>query len=208
MRIPLGVQLYKETLPSVFPGLTIGTDLSNRTSIVSASATWSIWYDSETNINYRSSAADGLLFASDQQRDCLTVLAEHKVANVIFDSSMTATGVVFGTNTSGSWNVYASKEVILSAGALASAPILERSGVGNATILEAAGVTPLVNLPGVGANLVDQPGTETSALISSAYANNTSLVDGINLFAPDISLVNVDEIWGSSKRYPSFGGCC
>ena len=45
----------------------------------------------------------------------------------------------------------------------------------------------------------DQPGTGTSALVADAYQNDTQLIDGRNLFAPDISLVNVDEIWGSSE---------
>jgi choline dehydrogenase-like flavoprotein len=46
-------------------------------------------------------------------------------------------------------------EVILSAGAVASPPILERSGIGDPEILKANGVEPLVELPGVGANLQD-----------------------------------------------------
>ena len=147
------MKLYKETLPSVFPGLVVTSDLSNRTTVVSASASWSIWFDPVTNINFRSSAADALLWAEDQQRESLTVLSEHKVAKVLFDESLTATGVEFGTNTSGTWQVFACKEVILSAGSLASGPVLERSGVGNASILEAAGVQQLVDLPGVGVNL-------------------------------------------------------
>lgn len=153
MRIPEGVKLYKETLPSIFPGLVVTSDLSNRTNVVSASTSWTIWYDSTTGENRRSSAADALLWAADQQRPSLTVLAEHKVAKVLFDSSLTAKGVTFGTNTSGSWNVYAKKEVILAAGSLASAPVLERSGVGSKSVLKAAGVKQLVDLPGVGANL-------------------------------------------------------
>ena len=153
LRIPEGVKLYKETLPSVFSGLTVGTDLSNRTSIVSASTSWTIWYDNTTGINYRSSAADALLWAPSQQRSTLTVLAEHKVAKVIFNCNLTATGVLFGTNTAGNWTVYASKEVILAAGSLASAPILERSGVGSSSVLKAAGIKQVVNLPGVGTNL-------------------------------------------------------
>jgi choline dehydrogenase-like flavoprotein len=46
-------------------------------------------------------------------------------------------------------------EVVLSAGAVASPPILERSGIGDPEILKANGVEPLVELPGVGANLQD-----------------------------------------------------
>lgn len=134
MRIPVGVALYKEALPSIFPGLTIGNDLSNRTNIVSASTSWTIWYDPVTGENRRSSAAFAFLYAPDQQRSSLTVLAEHTVGNVVLSKNLQATGVTFGnvSEAGGALStVYARKEVILAAGSLGSAPILERSGVGN-----------------------------------------------------------------------------
>jgi choline dehydrogenase-like flavoprotein len=46
-------------------------------------------------------------------------------------------------------------EIVLSAGAVASPVILERSGIGRPDILKARGVEPLVALPGVGENLQD-----------------------------------------------------
>ncbi len=46
-------------------------------------------------------------------------------------------------------------ETVLAAGSIGSPGILERSGIGNARHLQALGITPLVNLPGVGANLQD-----------------------------------------------------
>lgn len=197
MRIPGAQKLYKEALPLVFPGLTVGNDLSNRTSVVSASASWTIWYDPVTGKNRRSSAADGLLWAAGQQRDSLTILANHKVDKVLFDKKMNAKGVKFGTNsTSKLSTVYAKREIILAAGTLGSAPILERSGVGKASVLKAMGIEQLVDLPGVGANLNDQPGTASSALVADAYQNDTSIIDNRSLFAPEVSLVNVDEIWG------------
>lgn len=212
MRIPRAVELYKESLPLVFPGLTISNDLSNRSSdgTVSASSSWTIWYDHSTGENRRSSAADGYLWAPNQQRDTLTVLTNHKVDKVLLGDGLAARGVVFGTvpgaNVPGSQQgmhvVHASREVILAAGSLASAPILERSGAGSAKVLAAAGVRQLVDLPGVGANLVDQPGTGTAALVADAYQNETSLIDGRILFAPEISLVNAEQIWGVGESVP------
>ena len=199
MRIPGAQKLYKEALPLVFPGLTIGNDLSKRTTNVSASASWTIWYDPVTGKNKRSSAADGLLWAAEQQRDSLTILANHKVDKVLFDKKMNAVGIVFGQTSAAKLStVYAKGEIILAAGTLGSAPILERSGVGKASTLKAAGIKQLVNLPGVGAHLNDQPGTASSALVEAAYQNDTSIIDGRNLFAPEVSLVNIDEIWGLS----------
>jgi len=49
----------------------------------------------------------------------------------------------------------ARREIILSAGAYGSPAILERSGVGSAEVLKAAGIDPVHHLPGVGENLQD-----------------------------------------------------
>ena len=120
---------------------------------------YTIWQDPVTGKKRRSSAADGYLWAPGQQRSSLTVLATHNVDRVLFDRDRTATGVAF-LPANGSvmsppkgFKVYASKGVILAAGSLASAPILERSGVGRPSVLKSAGITQVVDLPGVGANL-------------------------------------------------------
>jgi choline dehydrogenase len=47
--------------------------------------------------------------------------------------------------------------VVLAAGAYGSPAILQRSGVGDPNALRAAGIEPVVDLPGVGRNLHDQP---------------------------------------------------
>lgn len=46
-------------------------------------------------------------------------------------------------------------EVILSAGAVGSPQILQLSGIGSAALLHSKGVEPVIDLPGVGANLQD-----------------------------------------------------
>lgn len=51
--------------------------------------------------------------------------------------------------------VTATREVVISAGAVQSPGLLELSGVGQPDVLKAAGVTPLINLPGVGENYQD-----------------------------------------------------
>jgi choline dehydrogenase len=51
--------------------------------------------------------------------------------------------------------VRALREVIVSNGAIASPQLLLRSGVGNAQELQAMGIKPVINLPGVGENLQD-----------------------------------------------------
>ena len=53
------------------------------------------------------------------------------------------------------WTVAARGEVLLAAGAIGSPAILERSGIGAPDHLAALGITPLRDLPAVGANLQD-----------------------------------------------------
>ena len=55
--------------------------------------------------------------------------------------------------------VLASREVVLSAGTFRTPLILERSGVGNPRLLKEMDIEPIVDLPGVGENLVDQSNT-------------------------------------------------
>ena len=49
----------------------------------------------------------------------------------------------------------ARREIVLSAGSIGSPSILQRSGVGDASVLNEAGIEPRFELPGVGANLSD-----------------------------------------------------
>jgi choline dehydrogenase len=51
--------------------------------------------------------------------------------------------------------IMARREVILSAGAIATPKLLQLSGLGPAELLQEHGITPLIDLPGVGANLQD-----------------------------------------------------
>ncbi len=68
-------------------------------------------------------------------------------------------------------------EIILSAGAVASPTILERSGIGNPDLLKGHGIAPLVDLPGVGENLQDhlqiRPIYKVTGIrtLNDAYAN-------------------------------------
>ncbi|KAM7189607.1 GMC oxidoreductase [Rhypophila sp. PSN 637] len=210
MRIPGAVDLYKQALPIVFPGLTPGGDLSNRTSVSMATTPYTIWHDPVAGKNRRSSAADGLVWAPDQQRQTLTILADHKVDKVIFDKRLTAKGLMFLptiSNTSSSrplarFQVHARKGVILSAGALATPPILERSGIGRADVLKAAKIPRMVDLPGVGANLNDQPGSSAVASVAEAYQNDKSLIDANGgLFAPVIALIKSNHLWRADARF-------
>ena len=57
----------------------------------------------------------------------------------------------------GGWTTLLGREILLCAGAVHTPAILMRSGIGAAPALKEVGVTPLVDLPGVGQNLQDHP---------------------------------------------------
>lgn len=78
--------------------------------------------------------------------------------------------------------VYARKEVIISGGTFNSPQLLQLSGIGNSTHLASVGVTPLVDLPGVGLNMRDNeelpvaghsPVNITTTLADPEWANCT-----------------------------------
>jgi Choline dehydrogenase and related flavoproteins len=70
------------------------------------------------------------------------------------DGSQCCTGVEVWTGQE-KITAHATREVLLSAGAIGSPQILQLSGVGPAALLQQHGITPLIDLPGVGANLQD-----------------------------------------------------
>ena len=73
------------------------------------------------------------------------------------NSDARASGVEYKSSNGETVQLMAKKEVIISAGALRSPLILENSGVGHAPLLKDNGVDVVVDLPGVGENLLDQP---------------------------------------------------
>lgn len=88
-----------------------------------------------------------------QNRPNLTVLKHVMIDQLVFDGKR-VTGVR-GTRKGKPCEWSAGKEVILSAGSIASPMILQRSGVGPAPLLARLGITPKHDLPGVGQNLQD-----------------------------------------------------
>jgi len=96
-----------------------------------------------------------------RSRRNLTVRGDHEVQRIEFRSTC-AVGVV-ATDRSGASCRYQAPQIVLSAGTLGSARLLLLSGIGPAQQLEAAGVTPTLDLPGVGARLEDHPCVRLSA---------------------------------------------
>ena len=86
-------------------------------------------------------------------RQNLKIISRVTVDRILFNED-TAIGVQY--QTSGRLlKVFASREVIVSAGSIGSPSILQRSGIGPAGVLNAADVPVRLDSPGVGANLQD-----------------------------------------------------
>jgi choline dehydrogenase-like flavoprotein len=103
----------------------------------------------------RFSAADAYLRPA-CSRPNLEVRTNVTVLGIELDGTR-AVGVRVRKGRGGSELVRAGREVLLSAGAIGSPQLLLLSGVGPTGELQAAGVQPRHNLPGVGRNLQDHP---------------------------------------------------
>jgi choline dehydrogenase len=84
----------------------------------------------------------------------LTIRPDCLVHRVLFEGKR-AVGVA--VDCGGTIQEVHGRRITLSAGAIASPAILLRSGIGPEADLQALGIRPLVDAPGVGANLLDHP---------------------------------------------------
>lgn len=120
-------------------------------------------------------------------RGNFNVQPNSQVTRILFEQGdqLTATGVEFATGPSSPrQSAYASREVILAAGAIHSPQLLELSGIGQSSVLEALGIDVLENLPGVGNNLQDHgmihlnyPYTNPAVMDIDDFATNSSFND-------------------------------
>jgi choline dehydrogenase-like flavoprotein len=104
----------------------------------------------------RSTAAD--FITKTYRRDNITIKTEVTVDKIIMSrdsGELSATGVATISKAGTKVEYQATKEIIVTAGAYCSPPILMRSGLGPKEQLEKHGIECLVNLPGVGSNLQD-----------------------------------------------------
>ena len=110
-----------------------------------------------SDFNFRRGRRDSTATAYlDPARDRPNLVVETGalVVRIVIENGR-ATGVEYRKD--GRTQIARAGEIVLSAGAFNSPQILMLSGVGPAEGLRAAGVEPLVDLPGVGANLQDHP---------------------------------------------------
>jgi 5-(hydroxymethyl)furfural/furfural oxidase len=103
-----------------------------------------------TENNRRVSTANGYLTDAVRRRPNLEIVANATATRIVLDGSR-ATGAEIRSS-AGTVTVNA-REVIVSAGGIHSPAALLRSGIGAAADLKALGITPRIDLPGVGRGL-------------------------------------------------------
>jgi choline dehydrogenase len=93
------------------------------------------------------------------------------------------------------------KRITLSAGAVASPAILLRSGIGPKADLLALGIEPVLDLPGVGANLIDHPAAGVSLLPKEGVCDmaNPVVQMGVRYTAPDSAEFNDMQLYMISQ---------
>ncbi|KAJ7455242.1 GMC oxidoreductase-domain-containing protein [Mycena galericulata] len=119
---------------------------------------WQKWIDADKGT--RSDVPHHFIYNQSHNQN-LQVLHGCRVKRVIFENTR-AVGVEFVNDTVLNPDAdqtvriaRASRLVVVSAGAFGSPMILERSGIGGLDVLQTHGVSPLVDLPGVGQNYQD-----------------------------------------------------
>ncbi|KAI0265986.1 alcohol oxidase-like protein [Gloeopeniophorella convolvens] len=124
--------------------------------------TINVWIDAETG--YRSDVPHHLIYPLAETRPNLHFVTGVHVKHITFDDDNRATGVAFTLNPlfhpdgpTETRTVRASKLVVVSAGSFGSPGILERSGIGAASVLGRVGVKQRVDLPGADHNIVFTP---------------------------------------------------
>jgi choline dehydrogenase len=110
-------------------------------------------YHDLTTWRARRSSTSAAYLAPNRRRPNLQVLANALVHRIEFDGRR-ATGVVYERD-GARFTVHAAGEVIVSAGAVQTPLLLQRSGLGRAELLARCGVPVVQALNGVGENLMD-----------------------------------------------------
>ncbi|TFY67269.1 hypothetical protein EVG20_g4001 [Dentipellis fragilis] len=149
---------FLDIAPRVDMARKRGEDVNDLVS-VNVYGRWQKWIDRETG--RRSDVPHHFIYNQEKNTPNLHVVTGVRVKRVLFSGSK-ATGVEYIWNPTfhpeagdGLHSVQAARLVVVSAGTFGSPGILERSGVGNASVIKPLGIKPLVELDGVGESYQD-----------------------------------------------------
>ncbi|KAG6910317.1 hypothetical protein DXG01_011385 [Tephrocybe rancida] len=128
----------------------------------------------------RSSSATSYLAPKFLKRSNLDVLVNTRVTQIIQTGTSRGRPAFHAleatrNSTAPRKRLFASKEIVLSAGVIGTPQLLLNSGIGDSTELQAIGIKPVLHVPDVGKNFSDQP-----ASIASWLVNSTDTLDDID----------------------------
>jgi choline dehydrogenase-like flavoprotein len=174
--------------------------------------TWPMMVDVDEVV--RSDAARAYYYPIAQERKNLHVFLETTSTKIIWDDEegaqedmggVKAKGVQVVSATNETDTIYASKEVIVSAGSIRSPALLEHSGIGNPAILTPLDIPVVVDLPSVGANLQDQPNilmSYSSPTNWTGYPNFVNYLTASDLFTYDLPSIRT-AVYSNISAYAS-----
>jgi choline dehydrogenase len=105
-------------------------------------------------------------------RNNYDLLVKHQVVRVNYPDGTTSGAPVVEIRSledNTLFNLTVKAEVVISAGALHTPAILQRSGIGSKSYLRTVGISPVLHLPGVGSNLQDHSGPGISWNCRSSF---------------------------------------
>ncbi|UZJ55738.1 hypothetical protein CBS101457_005058 [Exobasidium rhododendri] len=152
-----------------------------------------------SQFNTRVSAASAYYTPVETSRNNLFILINHQATRIIWSQDgsglkKTASGVEYQNKEDGPLYKVNAKQVIIAAGTLRSPMLLELSGVGDSSVLRTIGVQQVINLPGVGTNLIEQTksqvhgGVPKSGTLSPSHTSNL------------IGLLTLDQLAGDEAN--------
>jgi choline dehydrogenase-like flavoprotein len=156
------------------------------------------WLQSTIGGGMRSSSATSYLAPEFIQRENLHVLIHAQVSQLV-DVSDVGGKVSFGSvrfsQGASQFTAQATKEIILSAGAVGTPNILMHSGIGDQSILNPLGIPTVLDLPDVGQGIQDQ------AFFPSAWTVNfTQTIDSVTGNATQFDAAFAE--WNKSHKGP------
>lgn len=173
--------------------------------------------DREANVRHDAARA---YYWPYEHRSNLKIISNTNANKIVWGNDSGSETVAIGvevTGLNGIDTIYASKEVILSAGSLRSPGLLELSGIGNPNILDQHDIPIKVNISAVGENLQDQTnigfsyeghafwsGSPTFSALPSAdeiFGGNVSAIASlVNSSLPDYAKVVADYSSGAVQE--------
>ncbi|KAJ7673749.1 aryl-alcohol oxidase-like protein [Mycena polygramma] len=151
------------------------------------------WLRTTVGHGARSTSASAYLHPALNTRSNLDLLLHSQVTQVVSTSGdLSFRGVQVAQSAAApTYSFNATKEVILCAGSIGTPQLLMLSGIGPTEQLQTIGITPLLDLPDVGANLQDQ-----SILTLQWEVNGTTLSD---FFSNGTAFADALEQWDINK---------